>query len=657
MAGIKAVTSIVLLCFLITYARNSFPASPAPVRFYQDLLFQKMLAPTPVLDSTRILCFVDEVHGTRPSDLPLALTGKGILIGIIDTEFDTHHPAFLDQDGNTRFIALWNQNAVPSGKPNRFGYGVIKNHSELQKDSLFGLVENHVHGTMMASIAAGSERTYNYYGIAPDAMIAAVMYSNEISNISDGISWIFSLADSLDVPCVVNLSIGISYGPHDGTSLFDRFVDSVSGPGRIVVGAAGNDYSRRTHLQFKLTPNDSMGTWLTPRMASSESDTFYNSGIDIWGEKSKLFTVQPMFIDTITKEIRSFKKITLRSTKIEYEDSLNWENTDVSTDIARMFIEAESSSNLNNKPHALVYFQTSSPNLFAGVAVINGKDSCNIHAWHVNKQSLRKLNTDSFQGGNEEFSVNEVGGTAKRIISAGAYIGRATLKYWNDSVEVSTDKKGDLAHFSGTGPTVDGRIKPEITAPGWRIVAAMSRSSQPDLTPVIWPDISKKSGRYAEATGTSGAAPVVAGIIALMLQINPRLTPETALKCIQKSAIHDQWTGDITAPINRWGAGKINASGAIKEVIALSSSTRVSREEIPTPVSFIYSGHNVFIRNFHQKGSAVLLDLQGRRIARINFSENGIVTLPRNIAAGLFTMVFYRLNGSFLGNLKITVDR
>lgn len=657
MAGIKAVTSVVLFCFSVTFAGNSLQPSPVPIPFYKDLLFQKMLAPSPVLDSTRILCFVDEVHGTRPSDLPCTLTGKGILIGVIDTEFDTHHPAFLDQDGNTRFIALWNQNVSSPGKPNRFGYGLIKNHRELQKDSLFGLVENHVHGTMMASIAAGSEKTYGYYGMAPDAMIAAVMYSTQISNISDGISWVFSLADSLNVPCVVNLSIGISYGPHDGTSLFDRFVDSVSGPGRIIVGAAGNDYNREAHRQFKLSPNDSQGTWLTPKLASSDSDTFYYSGIDIWGEKSKFFSVQPLFIDTSTGEMKSFKKETFQSATLEYEDSLIWENADGSIDITRMFIQAEPSSDLNQKPHALVYFQAPKPSLFAGVTVKNGKDSCNVHAWHVYKEALKKLDSDGFHKGNAEFSINEIGGTAKRIISTGAYIGRATLKYWNDSVEVSTDKKNDITHFSGTGPTVDGRIKPEITAPGWRIVVAMSRSSQPDLTPVIWPDISRKSGRYAEATGTSGSAPVVAGIVALMLQINPTLTPETTLKCIQKSAIQDQWTGDITTPINRWGAGKINAEGAVKEAIVLSSPIRVSRKETPSPVSFTHSGHSVFIRNFHQKGSAVLFNLQGRRIARINFNENGIVTLPRNISAGLFTMAFYRQDGFFIGSHKIAVDR
>ncbi len=657
MAAIKTIIFVILFCFSVSFAKNSFSPISIPVPFYQDLLFQKMLAPSPVLDSTRILCFVDEVHGTRPSDLPCALTGKGILIGIIDTEFDTHHPAFLDQDGNTRFIALWNQNVDSSGKPNRFGYGVIKNHRELQKDSLFGLVENHVHGTMMASIAAGSDRTYGFYGMAPDAMIAAVMYSTQISNISDGISWIFSLADSLNVPCVINLSIGISYGPHDGTSLFDRFVDSVSGPGRIIVGAAGNDYNRRAHLQFELAPNDSQGTWLTPVLASSDSDTFYYSGIDIWGEKSKFFSVQPMFIDTSTGEKKTFKKKSFQSRTVEYEDSLIWKNTDGSTDIARMFIKAEPYSDLNNKPHALVYFQTSKPSLYAGVIIKNGNDNCNIHAWHVHKDALKNLNIDGFKNGNAEFSINEVGGTAKRIITVGAYIGRATLKYWNDSVEVSTDKKGDITHFSGTGPTVDGRIKPEITAPGWRLVVATSRSSKPNLTPVIWPDTSTKSGRYAEATGTSGAAPVVAGIIALMLQINPALTPETALNCIQKSAIHDQWTGDITTPINRWGAGKINAAGAVKEAIALSYPITVSRKEIPPPVSFTHCGQIVFIRNFNQKGSAVLFNLQGRRIARINFNKNGIVTLPRNISAGLFTMAFYRQDGSFMGNLKIAVDR
>ena len=616
-----------------------------------------MQIPFPNLDSTRILCFVDEVHGTRPSDLPRTVTGKNILIGIIDTEFDTHHPAFLDSYGNTRFVALWNQSAISPIRNNRFGYGVIKSQTELQKDSLFGLIENHVHGTMMASIAAGSEKKHNFYGMAPDAMIAAVMYSSQISNISDGISWIFSLADSLNVPCVINLSIGIPYGPHDGTSSFDRFVDSVSGPGRIIVGAAGNDYNRNAHLEFKLSPDDSAGTWVTPKRTNSNNDTFYVSGIDIWGEQEKLFSVQPMLIDTSSKKREFFKKVTLRKATIEYEDSLDWKNDDGSNQKVRMVVKAEPSSSLNNKPHCLIYFQTPTPNLFAGITITNGKDSSTIHAWHIHKLALQKLDIDRFHDGDHKYSVNEVGGTAKRIITVGAYTGRGTLKYWNDSVEVSAEHTGDITHFSGTGPTVDGRIKPDITAPGWRIVVAMSRSSQPDLTPVIWPDISTKNGRYAEATGTSGSAPVVAGIIALMLQINPELTPETALNCIQKSAIHDQWTGDITTPVNRWGAGKINAAGAVQEVINMTSAIRISRTETPAGISFTRSGYTVFVRNFHEKGAAVLFDLRGRKIAKINFNESGIVSIPRNIASGLFTLVFYRQHGgSSIGSLKLAID-
>ncbi|HEX3020438.1 MAG TPA: S8 family serine peptidase [Chitinispirillaceae bacterium] len=646
-----------IFCFISSiFARNNFPdfvfVSPVP----QDILFKKILHPYPTLDSTRYLCQVDQVHGTRPSTLPRNATGKNILVGIIDTEFDTHHPAFLDKNGNTRFIALWNQGDTAKNVSNRFGYGVIKNHAQLQSDSLFGLVENHVHGTMTASIAAGSERSFNFYGMAPDAMIAAVMYSNDLDNISDGISWIFSLADSLEVPCVVNLSIGISYGPHDGTSLFDRFVDSVSGPGRIIVGAAGNDYNHNTHTQFKLAPNDSESTWLTPKLYKSGSDSIYVSGVDIWGEKSKTFSIQPIVIDTTSKSMSSFKNVILRRTDIEYEDSLIWKNNDGSTDKIQMFIKAEPSSNLNNKPHFMLYFQSSSHNLFGGVKVINGKDNCTIHAWHIYKQALQNLDMDRFHNGDPQCSVNEIGGTAKRIIVAGSYTGRVTLKYWNDSLEVTGDHSGDITHFSGTGPTVDGRIKPDITAPGWRIVVAMSRSSQPDLTPVIWPDISRKSGRYAEATGTSASAPVVTGIIALMLEIDASLTPETALQCIWKSAIHDQWTGDITTPINRWGAGKINAEGAVQEVIRLTSVKKIACPEIKSKISFSYSGNSVHIKNFNEKGTAVFFNLQGRQIAKVNFTESGIIAIPGNFASGLFTMTFYRQNGTSIGSYKIAVD-
>lgn len=649
----------VILCFTFLFLSNVFAEYPFskssfPNTIEADNLKNALFAPFPNLDTTRRLCLIDEVHGTRPSNLPRNATGKNVLVGIIDTEFDTHHPAFMDYLGETRFIALWDQNFSTSIPTNRFGYGIIKRQAELQKDSLFGLSEDHVHGTLVASIAAGSDRAFGLYGAAPEAIIAAVKYSDKISNISDGISWIFSLADSLNLPCVINLSIGISFGPHDGTSLFDRFVDSVSGPGRIIVGAAGNDYPKGSHTFFKLSSGDTGRTWITPKTTTSNGNTFYISGIDIWGEQTKYFSVLPLIMDTATKVIDSFSKVSINKRSSGYTDLKLWKNPDGTLDSV-LFNIAPEISTLNNKPHCQIAVQTSNKNLFAGVKIINGNDSANIHAWHVSKMALRKLAMSGFQDGDAEYNINEIGGTAKKIIVAGSYVGRASLKYWNDSIEV-IQNPGNLAHFSSSGPTVDKRIKPDIVAPGFRIVAAMSRSSPADLTPVIWPDISRTTGRYCESTGTSASAPVVTGIIALMLEINPHLTPELALQCITKTAIHDQWTGDII-PVNRWGAGKINAAGAVQELITLSTVTPKPILKQSRKITMHQFGRTVLFRNIDKNGYAILFDLNGRKLLKLNINKNGNMTIPSNIAAGLFTIAVYGQNKTEAGVFKIAFDR
>lgn len=649
--------SFTLCWYSDTYAKNNFPEVFALDTTHWDIFSDRFFRPFPNLDSTRHLCHIDEIHGTRPSNLPVTATGRNVLIGIIDTEFDTHHPAFLDQNGETRFVALWDQDYSSSlMSENRFGYGMIKNHEELQRDSLFGLRENHMHGTLMASIAAGSEKKYGYYGVAPDALIAAVKYSNQIKNISDGILWIFSLADSLNIPCVISLSIGISKGPHDGTSVFDKFVDSVCGPGKILVGAAGNDFNRSSHILFNHSPFDTGRTWIKPKDYVADSFTEYYCGVDIWGEQSKSFSVMPVVTDIKSNTVDTFEQVTTRRRIDSYSDRKLWKNSNGSIDTIDIQIAAELSSSLNSKSHCQIQFRTLNPNLYPGFLVVNGEKSQRIHCWHTEKIAFVNLNMDKFVNGDEKYCVNEIGGTSNRIISVGAYVSRSDISYWNDSIEIFKNA-GDIAHFSGTGPTVDGRVKPDIVAPGMRVIAAMCRNAPAGDPPVIWPDISRTTGRYSAATGTSPSSPIVAGIIALMLEINPKLTTESARHCLQESAIKDQFTGNIKIPVNRWGAGKVNAVGAIAKMLGMVNTVSDIKIKVHASIVMFRSGRNVIVKNLNQKGYAMIFDLRGRRVARINFDESGFIRIPGNIASGLFTITAYGQNGTIAGNMKIPIDR
>ncbi|MBN1128990.1 MAG: hypothetical protein JXA71_08390, partial [Chitinispirillaceae bacterium] len=88
----------------------------------------------PLMDTVRKYCTVDQVHGTRDTGIGRTFTGAGVLFGIIDTDFDVHHPAFADSTGRTRFLAVWDQNDSSGTVPNRFGYGCIKDRDGLEAD-------------------------------------------------------------------------------------------------------------------------------------------------------------------------------------------------------------------------------------------------------------------------------------------------------------------------------------------------------------------------------------------------------------------------------------------------------------------------------------------------------------------------------------------
>ena len=112
------------------------------------------------------------------------------------------------------------------------------------------------HGAHTMGIAAGGDMKSKYYGVAPDADIVFVSFKSDDTNIADAIKYIFDYADKVDKPCVINMSLGQHIGPHNGTSFLDRLIDESTGPGRIIVGAAGNEGNVRLHTSKTFTADD-----------------------------------------------------------------------------------------------------------------------------------------------------------------------------------------------------------------------------------------------------------------------------------------------------------------------------------------------------------------------------------------------------------------
>ena len=176
-----------------------------------------------------------------------------------------------------------------------------------------------------------------------------------------------------------------------------------------------------------------------------------------------------------------------------------------------------------------------------------------------------------FLFGNTDYTVGEIGGTANEIITVGAYTTKNSyMDFYGGLQDIpSYVEQGQIAPFSSKGPTLDGRVKPEITAPGNVIVSSVNSFDEeymPGNSEVVTGVSDGLNDWYfASMQGTSMAAPMVTGIVALWLEANPSLTSDQIKELFKVSSWQDQFTGII--PVNGsniWGHGKIDAHEGIK---------------------------------------------------------------------------------------------
>lgn len=649
--------------------KRAFASQVSKLQGVISVEFPRELFPT--MDSVRIQTGTDYVHGELLSNLPQSYKGKGILIGVMDTEFDHHHEAFLNESGGTRFIGIWDQTIETQVEQNPYGYGVIKNQSELDQDTSFGL-SSRVHGTHMAGAAVGSGYQTGYQGVAPEAMVAGVRYAGTSSELLNGIQWLFHLADSLDVPCVVNMSIGVATGPHDGTSLLDEGIDQVSGPGRIVVGAVGNDGDKSAHISFDMGRSDQRGLFLSSlsylKESSDENSEWFFSGVDIWSEKQKSFSISCLILDTTNLQYLQAKQAVSTTLNGTFKpDTIISDNPALGRpDTTIVQVDVEAASGLNGKAHAQAVFFSNNPDLCLGVTVSTGpgpQASQTVHAWHWRKLAIRSFGIDGFYDGDNNYSVNEVGGTATRIITVGSWVSKREMILWTGEPFMTYDNGtvGDMPPFSGRGPTVDGRIKPDITAPGSAVVGAISRLAEWDNEIAWWPDTTNRRNRYGIAVGTSVSSPIVAGVIALMLQEDSTLTPEEIRTILQETAGTDQFTGAITTPNNQWGGGKVHALRAMQRLQNLTASKRR-----------FSAAKNSGIREIRLVGTSSMnidalpgtdlsgcrlrvMTLSGRTIALAASDKKGTVHLGGRLPTGTFLLRLENSQGTPLHLQKMVV--
>lgn len=527
----------------------------------------------PLMDEARKQMGVDNCHSMTEGHGPY--TGKGVVVGIVDSGFQYDHVDFLNSDkSDTRIKLIWDQHGKGNA-PASYGYGV-EYKSQAEFNAARYDATNSFHATHVAGIAAGGDRSTPYYGVAPDADLVFVSFKETNAEIVDAIKYVFDYAESVGKPAVVNISLGSHQGPHDGTSDTDLSFKQLVGPGRIIVGACGNEGSQKLHVSKTLTSTAS-GKQLKTMFAygSGQDNSSYKAAyVDVWGAKDAPLAVKAVVVNTLSG------KIVAESAEVSTDGlkDTTWIVPDGGGVIAQVGLSLQVNPN-NNRSNVLVMSRATSINTgFALGLVATGEEGNTIHMWNnATDGEFTNFSKRGWTDGDYECTVGELGGESPDVISVGSF--NTKMFYQPISYQgteygygINEDVTGGLlAHskFSSYGPTADGRVKPDITAPGCIIVSAGSRYYYGG-----WSDdqnVVARSGDdvYTTEVGTSMASPYVAGSVALWLQANPTLTPQQVKEIFNHTAIQgdDYMEKGQTFPNNTWGYGRINVIGGLMAVI------------------------------------------------------------------------------------------
>lgn len=475
-------------------------------------------------DLAREYSQVDALHGGLP-DFPRSFTGKGVLIGVIDTGFDFMHPAFRDAEGNSRIVHVWDQSGRNGNTPS-MGYGVVFDTPELIRSAAHD-VSRDTHGTHVAAIAASSADVYK--GMAPESDIVVVATDKSESGIIDALAYLLDYAEKEKKPIAINLSMGTVIGFKDGTdpiaSMIDELLDK-SGKKCLMAIAAGNEGHRNSTIVTEATgQGEVINTSFTPPSHMREN----------------------IFIGCSTTSAFQVTLSLVGSDGVAFETSIS---SDVSESVSHENITGE-------KDYSLV---TLSPmkdadGLQRGVSI-------NLYAPLKDGQKW-KLSVTGAAGKYIaccDYGELDNGSNASTMaatacgqipISVGAYVSRDKFTNLQGTERSSDWTVGERYPLSGMGPAFDGRDKPDVLAPGAHIISAINNyaaSYNVNREDLAYTEVDAlipgRTNYWGAMCGTSMATPVVTGIMALWLQANPRLDFDLVRKLIGSPGSHiDAKTG------------------------------------------------------------------------------------------------------------------
>lgn len=394
------------------------------------------------------------------------LTGKGTLLGLIDSGIDYNIPIFKDKDGNSKILYYWDQ-SIDGNPPNGFKEGTLYTNEDINKaingEIQIPISSTSTHGTHTAGIACS---------VANEADMIVVRVGrrqtdtfSKSTEFMRAIKFVLDRALELQRPIAINISYGSNEGSHRGESLFEQYIDQMCSfwKNNIVV-AAGNNATKAGHKRINIKNDENEDTLVEIEVGQNEKII----NINIW----------PSFVDDFNLYLVS---PTGKSTQPISQDSGLVKNIIGNTRINGVFypiapysLSRRITIELKSDTEIIPGIWTL---LFTPIKLVDG----NIDIYLPTSEGIT-VDT-RFLEPSKVLTVT-VPGTASKVITVGSFNSRTDV--------VST--------FSGEGDIDGGIIKPDLLAPGEEIVSYLP------------------GGSTGALTGTSMATPHVTGVCSLLMQ-------------------------------------------------------------------------------------------------------------------------------------------
>lgn len=625
----------------------------------KGILYVQLDEPVAInLDPAKRSSRVDSVQ--RGINLPMAYTGKNVVVGIIDAGFDYGHPTFYDTLGNVlRVKRVWEQRKAGT-PPTGFNYG-----NEITDTTTMLSVGNDVssfsHGTHVGGIAAGSGigSLYNTRGrgvaYESDLVFVGIKPNKDewtgagMSSIIDAVNYIFTYAASVGKPAVANLSWGCSIGPNDGSSLFSQALNNLIGPGKIFVNSAGNNGDENIHWANK----DSvlLGTDYSfvqfPNVVGEK-----RTWVDIWGEKEKALCVN-LLLYRNGNIIDSCGTICVLN-----NESKNGYLIGQTGDTLYYSLTTSNSDFNNQKTHVLMDLHSKTTDSLCIKVDHEGR----FDAWMGYVNDYNGYYGAFVNGGypwatagNNQYTLGEMS-CSPAALTVAAYVSKISYRNLAGAQQsfLGYATTNAIAPFSSIGPTADGRMKPDIAAPGMTILSGVNSydlsyapggGNYSSSVAQYQFGSNNRTYYYAEASGTSMSAPMFSGIVALLLQANPILTPQKIKEILSKTAYKDNFTTNTPDP-TRWGYGKANAYAMVKEAILLSGINETPNQTLNTLSVYPNPSSGSFWVEFETTKAGntqmVLCDVMGKTVFEtLQPSSTGLNKMeitPLNLSPGMYVL-------------------